>query len=261
MGNAHSARMRARMLESFGNGTPLTRWISAVRATAKLPEHGCTETLLTNCAFPSPRAPSPRARRTSYPTGHDLEKPTVSWSNGIQVARPFATFAALLEPCSTVLDAGCGPGRDLARFAAQGHTGIGIDLNRDFVDRARAHGPVILGDLRALPLRAAAFDAVWASASLIHLPHEGAAVALREFARVARPGAPVSVSVKTAGVTGWADDMPRGRRWFSTGTLAISPERSRPPECPSNLSRVTMYGSKSQHAGSRDKPGEVRHPD
>jgi len=131
------------------------------------------------------------------------------------VAGLFAAFAALLEPSSTVLDAGCGPGRDLARLAAQGHRGIGVDLNRDFVDRARAHGPVILGDLRALPLRATSFDAVWASASLIHLPHEDTAVALREIARVARMGAPVSVSVKTGGLTGWADDMPRGRRWFS----------------------------------------------
>ena len=98
---------------------------------------------------------------------------------------------------------------------AQGHRAIGVDLNRDFVDRARAHGPVILGDLRALPLRAASFDAVWASASLIHLPYEDATVALRELARVGRAGAPVSLSVKTAGVTGWANDMPRGRRWFS----------------------------------------------
>lgn len=143
------------------------------------------------------------------------------------VAGPFAAFAARLEPSSTVLDAGCGPGRDLARLAARGHRGIGVDLNRDFVDRARAHGPVVLGDLRALPMRAACFDGVWASASLIHLPHDDAAVALREIARVARAGAPVSVSVKTGGATGWAEDAPRGRRWFSAwdpGELARAVE-------------------------------------
>jgi len=134
------------------------------------------------------------------------------------VAGPFAAFEALLQPSSTVLDAGCGPGRNLARLAERGHRGVGVDLNRDFVDRARTHGPVILGDLRALPLIAASFDAVWASASLIHLPYEDAAVALGELARVARTGAPISVSVKTAGVTGWADDMPIGRRWFSIWT-------------------------------------------
>ena len=134
------------------------------------------------------------------------------------VAGPFAAFAARLQPSSTVLDAGCGPGRDLARLAVHGHRGVGVDLNRDFVYRARAHGPVFIGDLRALPVSAASFDAVWANASLIHLPYEDAAVALGEFARVARTGAPISVSVKTGGVTGWADDMPMGRRWFSIWT-------------------------------------------
>ncbi len=117
-----------------------------------------------------------------------------------------------------MLDAGCGPGRDLARLAELGHRGVGVDLNRSCIDRARAHGSVALGDLRALPFIAASFDAVWASASLIHLPYEDAAVALGEFARVARSDAPISASVKTRGVTGWADDMPIGRRWFSIWT-------------------------------------------
>jgi SAM-dependent methyltransferase len=136
------------------------------------------------------------------------------------VAGPFGAFAALLQPSSTVLDAGCGPGRDLARLAEHGHRGVGVDLNRDFVDRARAHGPVLVGDLRALPLRSRSFDAVWASASLIHLPYDDAAVALGEVARVSRPGAVISASVKTSGATGWTDDMPMGRRWFSIWTAA-----------------------------------------
>ena len=63
-------------------------------------------------------------------------------------------------------------------------------------------------------MRAAYFDGIWASASLIHLPYEDATAALRELARVARAGAHVNVSVKTGGVTGWADDLPLGRRWF-----------------------------------------------
>ena len=53
---------------------------------------------------------------------------------------------------------------------------------------------------------------------MIHLPYKDATVALGEFARVARTGAPLSVSVKTSGVTGWADDKPIGRRWFSIWT-------------------------------------------
>lgn len=41
-----------------------------------------------------------------------------------------------------------------------------------------------------------------------------AGVALGELARVAKVGAPLGISVKTGGITGWADDLPLGRRWF-----------------------------------------------
>jgi SAM-dependent methyltransferase len=129
-------------------------------------------------------------------------------------AGTFADFAALLAPGSTVLDAGCGPGRDLARLDALGHRAVGLDLNVDFAGKARRHGPVVLGDLRALPLRSGSFDAVWASASLIHLPVQAAAQVLRQLHRVARPGAPLHVSVRITGTTGWAEDVPMGRRWF-----------------------------------------------
>jgi SAM-dependent methyltransferase len=126
----------------------------------------------------------------------------------------FAALATRLAPESIVLDAGCGPGRDLARLAALGHRGIGLDLNPQFARHARDHAPLVVGDLRRVPFASASFDAVWASASLIHLPRPDAATALAEFKRVARAGAPVCLSVKVAGVTGWADDLPRGRRWF-----------------------------------------------
>lgn len=127
------------------------------------------------------------------------------------LSQPSRRFFSPPRPCSM-------------RVVAQDETrctrpkGVGVDLNRGFVYRARAHGPVFIGDLRALTVSAASFDAVWASASLIHMPNEDAAVALGEFARVARMGAPISVSVKTGGVTGWADDTPMGRRWFSIWT-------------------------------------------
>ena len=151
------------------------------------------------------------------------------------------------EPGPLLDGARCGlwPRPRLARFADRGHRVIGIDLNRDFVDMARAHRPVVLGDLRAMPFCAATFDAVWASASLIHLPHEDAAVALGEIACVARAGAPVSVSVKTGGVTGWADDLPEGGAGSRSGSRPISPERSRTQECRWKRSWWTTDGSKS----------------
>ena len=133
--------------------------------------------------------------------------------NANQVFDVVHRFAQLLPDGALVLDAGCGPGRDIARFAALGHHPVGVDLNLDFVAAARRHGPVRVADLRDLPFPDNTFAGVWACASLVHLPTADAERALAELARVARPKAPVCVSVKHAGTTGWADTA-HGRRWF-----------------------------------------------
>ena len=133
--------------------------------------------------------------------------------NAAMVADKVTRFAAALEPGANILDAGCGPGRDLARFAALGHRPRGVDLNPDFVAVAATHGPAVVGDLRDLPYEDSLFDGVWACASLVHLPFDDAVTALSELHRVSIPGAPLCVSVKTGGNTGWADTA-HGRRWF-----------------------------------------------
>ncbi len=130
-----------------------------------------------------------------------------------------ARFLDGLEPADDViLDAGCGPGRDLVRFGAAGHCTVGVDLNDDFLAAADATAdgyPVRVerGDLRALPFGRDSFAATWACASLVHLDHVGAVAAHAEIARVARPGGRVYVSVKCSGPAGWVD-TPHGRRWF-----------------------------------------------
>src|SRR5580704_6183375 len=53
-------------------------------------------------------------------------------------------IAALLQaiegdPPFTILDFGCGPGRDLKAFAARGHAAVGLEGAPDFVAMARAH--------------------------------------------------------------------------------------------------------------------------
>lgn len=57
-------------------------------------------------------------------------------------------FANSLPTPSLILDAGCGPGRDLARFAAHGHNAQGVDLNPVFVAMANAHAPTSQCDMR-----------------------------------------------------------------------------------------------------------------
>lgn len=123
-------------------------------------------------------------------------------------------FINSCKPGAMVLDAGCGPGRDLQRFADAGLYPIGVDLNESFLEHAMQFAFVRVADLRGLPFDDDVFEGTWACASLVHLPAADTEMALRELARVTVPGKPVYFSVKCAGPAGWVDTR-HGRRWFT----------------------------------------------
>lgn len=125
-------------------------------------------------------------------------------------------FVAALRPGSRILDAGCGPGRDLARFVARGHLAEGVDLNPAFVAMAAAHAPVRRLDLRGLGAHypEASFEGIWAMASLVHLSKPEARVVLGDFARLLRPAGRLYACVHGRGDTGWWDESD-GRRWYT----------------------------------------------
>src|ERR1700744_5323843 len=98
---------------------------------------------------------------------------------------------ALLEtlPPGTILDAGCGTGRYSTELAGRGHDVIGVDQSAAMLDIARQKLPSAdfrEGDLAALPLPSHSVDGAVCALALVHLPD--VASALREFARVLRPG-------------------------------------------------------------------------
>jgi ubiquinone/menaquinone biosynthesis C-methylase UbiE len=100
-----------------------------------------------------------------------------------------------LQPGMDVLDVGCGPGTitvDLARRVAPGRT-LGVDASADVIDEAKATAAaagvevrLAVGDAYRLDLPTASVDVVHAHQVLQHLREPVAA--LREWARVARPG-------------------------------------------------------------------------
>ena len=124
-------------------------------------------------------------------------------------------FAALLDPPSLILDAGCGPGRDLARFVSLGHDPRGVELNPEFAAKAATYAPTWHADLRELTalFPPELFDGIWACASLVHLAKPDAANVLRQFAVLLRDGGRLYACVNTVGETGWLDE-PDGRRWY-----------------------------------------------
>lgn len=106
-------------------------------------------------------------------------------------------FAERVRGAGPVVDAGCGPGHVTRYLADRGVEASGLDLSPAMVEEARALNPDLrleVGDFAALD----AEDGAWAGAvayySLIHLPRSRVVSALRELARVLRPGAPLFVA-------------------------------------------------------------------
>ena len=104
-------------------------------------------------------------------------------------------IAALLqhiasEPPFTILDLGCGPGRDLKVFAGLGHIAVGLEGAGRFAEMARADSgcEVWQQDFLKLELPRGRFDGVFANAALFHVPSQELPRVLRELHATLKPG-------------------------------------------------------------------------
>jgi ubiquinone/menaquinone biosynthesis C-methylase UbiE len=111
-----------------------------------------------------------------------------------------ATFTKQLPKNATVLDAGCGPGRDAHLLSEQGLTVTGMDLSKGLLGVARRKFPNVTfveGNLLNLPFDDASFDGVWSNTSLLHLETvEDVKRALSEMYRVLKKPGALHVVVK-----------------------------------------------------------------
>lgn len=90
----------------------------------------------------------------------------------------------------SILDFGCGPGRDLRTFAALGHRPVGLDGCPQFVAMARADSgcEVWQQDFLALDLPPEHFDGIFANAVLFHIPSQELPRVLKELRASLKPG-------------------------------------------------------------------------
>jgi SAM-dependent methyltransferase len=104
-------------------------------------------------------------------------------------------IAALLDyieggPPFTILDFGCGPGRDLKTFSDLGHIAVGLDGAAQFVEMARAYSAceVWQQDFHKLDLPDDRFDGIFANAALFHVAGQELARVLAELHATLKPG-------------------------------------------------------------------------
>jgi SAM-dependent methyltransferase len=146
---------------------------------------------------------------------HDVSQNIAAMLESIEGAPPF-----------TLLDFGCGPGRDLKALTERGHVAIGLEGAAHFAAMARAYSgcEVWQQDFLALDLPTRCFDGVFANASLFHVPSRALPEVLSRLHACLKPGGVLFASNPrgnneegwNAGRYGVYHDLESWRRYLST---------------------------------------------
>lgn len=118
-------------------------------------------------------------RRISEVTIGHYDRMAKAYGDGTRDHDVSQNHAALLEAIESerpysILDLGCGAGRDLRYFKSLGHEAVGLDGSKELVAMARHYSgcEVLHQDFLALDLPESRFDGIFANASLFHVPSQ-----------------------------------------------------------------------------------------
>lgn len=116
----------------------------------------------------------------------------------------------------TILDFGCGPGRDLKAFAERGHVAIGLEGSAAFAAMARAYSGCEVWQQNFLDpnLPRARFDGIFANASLFHVPARALPRVLQALRAALKPaGVLFSSNPRGRNEEGWTQEGRYGAFW------------------------------------------------
>ncbi|MCC5987651.1 MAG: class I SAM-dependent methyltransferase [Pararhodobacter sp.] len=134
---------------------------------------------------------------------YDNFAPTYVASGVGGTSRHLATFLDALRPGSKILELGCGAGRDAQAMIATGHQVDPTDGSSSIARKAE--------ELLKIPVRVMRFeqldarneyDAVWANASLLHVPRPELPSILSRIWRALKPGGLHHATYKAGGCEG-----------------------------------------------------------
>lgn len=137
-------------------------------------------------------------------------------------------FLDRLKPGMRILELGCGDGRDAARMIERGFDVHPSDGVREMAQLAseRLNRKVAILPFDQLEARQA-YDAVWAHASLLHVPREQLPAILRRVYQALRPGGLHFANYK-GGEGGQRDEFGRYYNYMSLDALRTAYESAGP---------------------------------
>jgi SAM-dependent methyltransferase len=117
---------------------------------------------------------------------------------GIDPSAFLEPLAERLKPKATILDIGCGSGRDLLWFARRGFQPTGFEQSASLAGLARKHAacPVIEGDFRHFDFSGLQFSALVFIGSLVHVSPKALPEILSSCCRALVPAGLLLITVK-----------------------------------------------------------------
>lgn len=119
----------------------------------------------------------------------------------------YGPFLRELPPGASILDAGCGSGRDTRAFAERGYRVTALDASPTIVQLAAAFTgqPCTVLSFQEMAFRDAC-DGIWACASLLHVPKREMPDVMNRFLQALRPGGVLYISLQEGEGEGIAED-------------------------------------------------------
>ena len=107
----------------------------------------------------------------------------------VDMAHIYQRFIENLPAGATILDAGCGSGRDTKAFLDMGFKVDAIDASSEMVERATAHTGIDVKLARFDEVEAVEkYDGIWTCASLLHVPEVELLDTLNVLGKSLKPG-------------------------------------------------------------------------
>jgi len=107
-------------------------------------------------------------------------------------------LARRLAPGATILDIGCGSGRDICWFKERGFRPTGLERSSTLADLARTHSgcAVLDADFETHDFSALSFDALVLVGALVHLPHNRLKEVLENILQALAPAGHALITLK-----------------------------------------------------------------